>query len=71
VRGAPSIGATEILTRLDLDIRKLVGELDPALSPRLLQFASLHLLRTIPYARTEETVAFAIRAAARLLDVEP
>jgi aminoglycoside phosphotransferase len=63
-----SVGATERLAQLDTEMRKLAAVLDPALPARLLQFAALHLLRTIPYSRTETTVAFAIRAAARLLE---
>jgi len=65
---APSVGITERLVCLDDDMRKLAYELDPALPPRLLQFAALHLLRTVPYSRSDGTVAFAIRRAARLLE---
>jgi len=37
----------------------------------LLQFAALHLLRTVPYSRSDGAVAFAIRRAARLLEIDP
>lgn len=68
---APSVGITERLVRFDGDMRTLAAELDPALPPRLLQFAALHLLRTVPYSRSEGAVAFAIRRAARLLETRP
>jgi aminoglycoside phosphotransferase (APT) family kinase protein len=68
---APSVGITERLVRLDDDMRQLAAEFDPALPSRLLQFAALHLLRTVPYSRSEGAVAFAIRRAARLLEIDP
>jgi len=67
----PSVGITERLVRFDGDMRELAAELDPGLPSRLLQFAALHLLRTVPYSRSEATVAFAIRRAARLLEIGP
>jgi aminoglycoside phosphotransferase len=69
--GAPSVGITERLVHFDDDMRGLAAELDPALPPRLLQFAALHLLRTVPYSRSEAAVVFAIRRAARLLEIGP
>jgi aminoglycoside phosphotransferase (APT) family kinase protein len=68
---SPSVGATERLAQLNATMYQLAAELDPALPPRLQQFASLHLLRTVPYSKTEEMVGFATRAAARLLEIEP
>lgn len=68
---APSVGITERLVRLDGEMRALAAEFDPALPPRLLQFAALHLLRTVAYSRSEGAVAFAIRRAARLLEIDP
>jgi hypothetical protein len=68
---APSVGATERLAQLDADMRQMAAELDPDLPQRLLQFASLHLLRTVPYSRTGEIVSFAIRGAKRLLETGP
>ncbi len=68
---APSVGITERLVRFDGDMRSLAAEFDPALPQRLLQFAALHLLRTVPYSRSEGAVAFAIRRAARLLEIDP
>ncbi len=66
---APSVGATERLVRFDGELRKLAAELAPALPSRLLQFAALHLLRTVPYSKSETAVVFAIRRAARLLEI--
>jgi aminoglycoside phosphotransferase len=68
---AQSVGACERLAQLETEVLMLASALDPALPPKLLQFAALHLLRTIPYSRTEATVAFATRAAARLLEIDP
>jgi aminoglycoside phosphotransferase (APT) family kinase protein len=68
---APSVGITERLVRFDGELRGLAAELDPALPSRLLQFAALHLLRTVPYSRSEAAALFAIRRAARLLEIGP
>jgi aminoglycoside phosphotransferase len=68
---APSVGVTERLVRFDDDMHGLAAELEPALPPRLLQFAALHLLRTVPYSKSEGAVVFAVRRAARLLETCP
>jgi hypothetical protein len=62
IRTAPSIGAAEKLAHWAQDF----GALAP--DPRLAQFAALHLLRTVQYAKSTDTAAFAIRAALRLLE---
>ena len=64
----PSIGAAERLTQIASEFHALAPEIAPA---RLKQFAALHLLRTLPYSKSEDMVAFAVRAAARVLKVEP
>jgi aminoglycoside phosphotransferase len=65
----PSIGAAERLAQIGVAFQALARELDPTLPPRLLQFAALHLFRTVPYSRSEGDVGFALRAAARLLEM--
>lgn len=65
----PSIGAAERLTQIGAHIRLLAVDLDPALPHRLLQFAALHLIRTVPYSKTDRDVDFALRAASRLLEI--
>lgn len=64
----PSIGAAERLTQLASDFTALAPEIAPV---RLKQFAALHLLRTLPYSKSEDTIAFAVRAAARVLEIAP
>ena len=64
IRTAPSIGAREKLAHWARDF----GALAP--DARLAQFAALHLLRTMPYAKSADTAAFAIRAALRLLEID-
>ena len=64
IRAAPSIGATEKLAHWARDFAALAPD------ARLTQFAALHLLRTVPYARSADTASFAIRAALRLLEAE-
>lgn len=66
IRSAPSIGASEKLAHWARDFAALA----PECSTRLTQFAALHLLRTVPYARSADTAAFAIRGALRLLAAE-
>jgi aminoglycoside phosphotransferase (APT) family kinase protein len=68
-QGRPSIGAAERLAQLGAAFRAFAGEMDPALPLRLDQFAALHLLRTVPYAKTQDIAAFALGAAARLLEI--
>jgi len=63
----PSIGAAERLTQLATEFTALAPEIAPG---RLRQFAALHLLRTLPYSKSEDMVAFAVRAAARVLRIE-
>jgi len=63
IRTAPSIGAAERLAHWAQDF----GTLAP--DARLTQFAALHLLRTVPYAKSDDTASFAIRAALRLLEL--
>ena len=65
----PCIGAAERLAQLGSEFRALAADLDPALPARLNQFATLHLLRTVPYATTDDAAEFALCAAARLLEV--
>ena len=67
---APSIGAAERLALYGRDFRALAQASDRRLLPRLAQFAALHLLRTIPYAETPADVAFAVRAAFRVLEMD-
>jgi hypothetical protein len=62
----PSIGATERLAQLAAEFCALSPDITPA---RLKQFAALHLLRTVPYAKSDEMIAFAVRAAARVLEI--
>ncbi|HTT97875.1 MAG TPA: phosphotransferase [Rhizomicrobium sp.] len=64
----PSIGAAERLTQLASLFTTIAPEIAPQ---RLRQFAALHLLRTVPYSRSDETVGFALRAAARILKIAP
>jgi hypothetical protein len=64
IRAAPSIGAAEKLAHWARDF----GALAP--DARLAQFAALHLLRTVPYARSGDTASFAVRAALRLLELD-
>ena len=66
IRTAPSIGAAEKLAHWARDFAALA----PECSTRLTQFAALHLLRTVPYAKSADTAAFATRAALRLLEAE-
>jgi aminoglycoside phosphotransferase len=64
----PSIGAAERLTQLASDIAALSPEIAPQ---RLRQFAALHLLRTVPYSKSDDMIGFALRAAARVLRIAP
>ncbi len=64
----PSIGATEQLAQLANEFCALTPEITQV---RLRQFAALHLLRTVPYSKSDETIAFAVRAAARVLEIRP
>jgi aminoglycoside phosphotransferase len=66
IRTAPSIGAAEKLAHWARDF----GALAPECNARLAQFAALHLLRTVPYARSDDTASFAVRAALRLLELD-
>jgi len=59
--------ATEQLGRLEIALRHLFDTLEPRLAPRLLPLTALHLFRTIPYARDEETVGFVLRSIEKVL----
>jgi aminoglycoside phosphotransferase (APT) family kinase protein len=63
------IGASERLKQLGDAFRAIACEFDSALPYRLKQMAALHLLRAAPYAKTDKTALFAIRAAARVLEI--
>jgi len=64
----PSIGAAERLTQLASLFTTVAPEIAPQ---RLRQFAALHLLRTVPYSKSDEMIGFALRAAARILKIAP
>lgn len=64
----PSIGATERLAQLATEFCALAPGIATA---RLKQFAALHLLRTVPYSKSDAMIAFAVRAAARVLEIRP
>jgi len=58
--GRSLLHASQRLERLKPSLDSLLADLDRRLLPRIAQLAALHLFRTLPYARDERLVGFAL-----------
>jgi aminoglycoside phosphotransferase len=65
--GPALVNAVQQMEVLRAPLVRLISSVDPALPPRLSQFAALHLFRTLPYVRDAATADFVLARLEKVL----